>query len=450
MSTNLQHGQHRTCPQNSMSKLILSTISIILLAGLFSVEYINALPADIRNNSAILGYTHQRSDGNRFVEGKGTLPQATIIDIELDGTPEWVVAVPFGDASLWAVTLNDGRVQAFRVDAEGAEPAQIGPHQLEPGQAPLLSIQDGIPSLVSPISDDFSPTTHPIKIPEKSIQAEIIKDGALVLFDQNGQNIASLPVAALPDARLLFDESHKFVLLTNPTTTYTHGVLGDQIEAVGITIVDLSSEPIIAKNVLVPAGQVIEGIAPTLADWNGDGEQEIIVTLSDANQGAQLVVFNTEGEIIGQSDTLGQGYRWRHQIAVAPFGPNGEMELVDVLTPHIGGVIEFFQWHDSKLEKVAQVSGYSSHRIGSRNLDMAAAGDFDGDGQIELLIPGQSFSHLGGIQRTQQGAEVTWTLPTDGIITTNIGAVNLINGEMAIAVGTERKLRIWYPTIISD
>jgi hypothetical protein len=67
------------------------------------------------------------------------------------------------------------------------------------------------------------------------------------------------------------------------------------------------------------------------------------------------------------------------------------------------GVVEFYQWREDTLQIVARVPGYTSHVIGTRNLDMAAAGDFDGDGRFELLLPNQQRTTLGGIRRTEDG-----------------------------------------------
>jgi hypothetical protein len=191
---------------------------------------------------------------------------------------------------------------------------------------------------------------------------------------------------------------------------------------------------------------VIEGIAPIWADLTGDGSREIIVTASDRATGAQILVYSPSGNLIANGPAIGQGYRWRHAIAVAPFGPAGEMELVDVLTPHIGGLTEFYDMAGPTLAVAAQIRGYTSHVINTRNLDMAAAGDFDGDGRIELLLPSQDRTSLGAIRRTADGAELAWTVPLDATLVTNLATVTLSGDEMQVGVGlSDGTLYIWTP-----
>lgn len=392
------------------------------------------------------GFTHQRADGNHFVEGRGNLRDSTSIEIALDGTPEWVIAVPYEDFSFWTVVLEDGRVQTFWISPQGVENAQIAPDQLRPGSPPLLFIENENPQLVTVPSLDQSPFTHPIYLVSQGLRAYIQTDGSLALMDANDQIIATLAVDALPDARILSDETGRLLLLSGPTSKYDHGVVGDELEATSITLIDTIPEPGVITIIPVPDGQVIEGIAPIWADLNNDGVREIIVTLSDGLQGAQIVVYGENGTRIALGDAVGLGYRWRHQIAVAPFGPNGEWEVADVLTPHIGGVVEFFQLNGDRLSKTAQVEGYTSHVIRSRNLDMAAAGDFDGDGHVELLLPNQVFTQLGAIRRNTGGAEVVWSLALDGQMNTNLGAVTLNTGAIILGVGrTDNVLKIWLP-----
>jgi hypothetical protein len=131
---------------------------------------------------------------------------------------------------------------------------------------------------------------------------------------------------------------------------------------------------------------------------------------------------------------------------VAPFGLEGQSELAVIRTPHIGGVVEFYWMEGDRLNIVAEIPGYSPHTIGSRNLDNALAGDFDGDGAIELLLPDQTHTWLETIRRTGQGAEVIWSLPVDGAHTTNLAAVELSSGLIVIGASNEKNiLRIWLP-----
>ncbi|MFB0533852.1 MAG: hypothetical protein ACETWR_02605 [Anaerolineae bacterium] len=93
----------------------------------------------------------------------------------------------------------------------------------------------------------------------------------------------------------------------------------------------------------------------------------------------------------------------------------------------------------------AQVSGYTSHAIGSRNLDTVVAGDFDGDGRIELL-PNQARMSLAAIRREPGGAEVAWTIPAGGRVMTNLATVVFPDGTLAVGVGHEgNRLRLWLP-----
>ena len=115
-----------------------------------------------------------------------------------------------------------------------------------------------------------------------------------------------------------------------------------------------------------------------------------------------------------------------------------------MLTPHIGGVVEFFQLQDGILSLVAEIPGYTSHVIRARNLDMAAAGDFDADDIIELLLPNQSLTSLGAIQRVEGGAKVDWELSLDGKLSTNLSIVSLGDELLGLGVGRQDgSLRLW-------
>lgn len=388
-----------------------------------------------------LGMTNVRPDGNRVVSGRGDLPALTPIDIPLNGRPVWVVAAPTASGALWVTTLEDGSVQAFEVADGIVTPTSISPAQLPAGMPPLLVMENNEARLVAP--DNASSLTSPALFGRDGL-AFIDSAGNLVVGW--GGETSTLPVDALPDARILVDERDRLLLLTAPTGRYGHGVLGDGLEAGAITLVETDPEPRIVQTITIPAPRVVEGVAPIWADLDGDGVREIIVTLSDAEQGAQIVVYDESGRQIAAGPAIGRGFRWRHQLAVAPFGPDGESELVSVLTPHIGGVVEFYSLQGAELVIGATQPGYTSHVMTTRNLDMGVAGDFDGDGHAELLLPDQARGQLGAIRHDADGATVAWTLPVDGQVTTNLAAVTLENGGLPVGVGrADGVLRIWQP-----
>lgn len=391
------------------------------------------------NTAPFYAYTHHRSDGNRLVTGRGSLPTAVPVDIPLAGPPEWLVAAPFDGGIMWVVVLMDGQVQGFQVVGDDVTEQTILPRQLPPGMPPVLRVLNGQAELLVPPDSAASSLTTPAVLEPSGDLAYLREGGDLVSGDAG----LSLSIDALPDARLLTGDNNRLLILTGPTTVYPHGVLGDGTEAGGFTLVRASPKLTI-ESTMELTGEVIEGLAAIWADLDGDGTREIVVTASNADRGARLLVFDEGGNQIAAGPAAGRGFRWRHQLAAAPFGPGGEMEIVDVLTPHIGGVVEFFRLEGDELRVVATVTGFRSHRIGSRNLDMALAGDFDGDGSVELAVPTQNLSQLGFIRRTQSGAEVAWTMPIGGTAATNIAAATGEDGRMALGIGREDNvLRVW-------
>lgn len=388
----------------------------------------------------------QAPDGNRFLAGQGRLPDVSPIDIALAGPPQWLAAAPFNtNASAWVAVMDDGQTQAFIISANGeVMPSVVEPAQLPPTIPPLLWVEQGKLSLITASTDAASQFTHPIFLPATDTRVSVQANGNLLFGDR--PDSASLPVSALLDARILSDEAGRLLLYTNPTALYAHGVLGDALEAAGITLLETQPTPKVVAAISIPEPSVGEGIAPVWVDLTGDGAREIIVTFSNAEQGAQIVVFNEAGEQIAAGPPVGRGSRWRHQLAVAPFTPDGGLELAAVLTPHIGGIVEFYHFEDNGLKIVAQAPGYTSHVLGARNLDMAAAGDFDGDGRIELLLPNQSRTELGAIQRISDGAVVAWTIPLNGVLSTNLAGVTLPDGRLMVGVGRDDgTLRVWGP-----
>ncbi len=391
-----------------------------------------------------VSYTYHRADGNRLVAGRGALPDAPFVDIALDGVPAWVVAAATGRSSVWAVVLEDGRVQAFRLAGSVYAPVAVGVESLFPGAPPALVIEAGLrPHLLWADAADASILTHPVMLHDGRL-AYIAVDGDLVV--QTGAESQRLAVDALPDARLLVDEDDRLLLLNKPTARYGHGVLGDALEAAGVVLVETEPNLRVVSQLDFASPLVAEGIMPLWMDLDGDGQRDIIVTLSDEARGARVAVFAEDGTPLGEGRAFSRGFLWRHQLVFATFAGDGVGELAVVRTPHIGGVVEFYRARPGRLEVMAQLDGYTSHVIGSRNLDMALAGDFDGDGILELLLPNQELTHLGAVSRTSFGARLDWRVEIGGRATTNLAALQLDDGRLLVGVGHDGSaLRIWIP-----
>lgn len=383
------------------------------------------------------GYTYGQPSGNLAVDGTGNLPGSRPFDIRLGGEPAWVAGVPFGSGVAWVAVLEDGRVEAFRLDESGkARRVPITPERLTPGEPPLVEARGDSLKLVTSRNERASTLTHPAPVGEDRLLG-VEESGEL--FVEGGAFVSDPPVETLPDARLAQGPDGAVAALSAPTTEYEHGVLGDGIEAGGITILDGSLE--VAGRIRPATGGVFEEVSPL---WFGEGL--LAVTESTAAEGARISVYSSSGDLAAAGPAMGQPFKWRHLLATGPFGPDGGTEIAAVRTPHVEPRVEFYEvdGQNGALRLAATLPGYTSHRINTRNLDTARAGDFDGDGGWELLVPNDSYTELAAIRREKDGARVAWKLPAGGVISTNLASATNSEGRASIAAGrADGILRIW-------
>lgn len=395
-------------------------------------------------------YTYHNPAGDHFVRGTGTFPAVLAVDVQLRGLPIWAVGYAM-ETAVWHVVLEGGDLQVIEVAPDGnAQTLAFEAHWFEGAQPPIVGVSMIEGTYVMRSDDTVSPLSHPIPVNDFEV-LYINRAGDLVLGREEGA-VASLPVNAQPDARLVMNSIGQVALYANATDQrYVHGIMGDQVEAATLLVLEAREGQIqILARIDLPGEDVYEGIAPFWADIDGDGIEDLVTTVSNSSLGARLRAYIWDGASIRQAidgPPIGRGNRWRHQLTAGPFAVDGAIEIVDVRTPHLEPEMEFFRLGDGGLELAAVLPGVTTHAIDSRNLDQTAAGDFNGDGLPEVLALDMTRSAIVAIQRNESGANELWRLDAGGVIVSNFAPVELLDGRLALAVGTNNeRLRVWLPT----
>lgn len=352
------------------------------------------------------------AEGNRVIEGRGALLDTEPLTAEalVDGaTAVWIV--PTGSSD-WLIVYSDGSIGTVSASA-------------------------GVEAVVEPLpADPFDPAPGPPLVVDVDGARRIEAHAAYL--SRFGD--------PLPDTRVTTDGS-QLVAIGGPTDRYAHGVLGDDLEGSTIEVVDESGG--VRTPVTINEPDVFEAVSPMLADVDGDGDSDAVMTVSNADTGARLVAYDlADGNIVAESEPIGQGNRWRNLLAVAPTGPDGETEVIDIRTPHIGGTLQFFQLVDGRLEMVASMGTYSTHRLGSRNLDLGIVTDADGNGRLDVLLPTQDMTELAVVTRdgsSETGTREVGRVALDGTVTSNLAARATDRG-VAYAVGvSDGAVHFWLP-----
>ena len=369
------------------------------------------------------------ADGNRILSGSVDLTYSYDTTLTLSDTPVWITGYGGDQNSTWFVLLKNGAVNEITISDLGE--ARVVDRGRWLGNDAFLNLdyRANEPALLASGFYEANPLGFPLSLQAENIVAAIRDDGRLIVT-KDGRETIHAP-GYLLDSRVAYDTA-RLVLLTAPSERYPHGILGDRSEATGFRIVDVRNEPNVAAEFTLDEG-VFESLGPILADMDEDGIAEIILTRSDSRFGARLELYSGT-DLVAAGMPVGTAFRWIHAIAVAPTGPDGEIELIAVKTPHIGGILEYYSLIGDKLIIVHERGGVSTHRIGSRNLDMALTGDFNGDGKTEVLVPSQDFSRLLSIRRTASGSEIDYTQYLESTLSTNIAGFE-VDGVGQLAIG---------------
>ena len=79
---------------------------------------------------------------------------------------------------------------------------------------------------------------------------------------------------------------------SQPTDRYPHGALGDTGEAGALVVQDVYGHRV---TVALPTDQVFEDLTPRIADFDGEGRNEVLAIRSSLRAGAALVAYDLAG-----------------------------------------------------------------------------------------------------------------------------------------------------------
>jgi len=433
-----------------------------------------ALPLLLLAGSLLLGagWPHPGGglDGNRFAPGRGAFPGWR--ELVLPGVvPAWIVAL--GDGQLAAVDPT-GTFTVFRVTPEaiqavarfeGVGALNASPVGVRLGDGPAgaafvtregrLALWRGGHVNVHDLPVTLSVLTHPTVVDVDADGRDellaITSDGAIALVSglpNAVQVLDRLAIGALPDARVSLTPEGEALVLTQPTTRYAHGVFGDTVEPGAMTGVRVAARTLSLSALLrLRQELVIEDRRIVVADVDGDGTADAVMTRASLTQGASvLALTRTEGrwELLALGRPIGQPRRWEHTIGVADLDGSGAPTVVSVRTPHAGGVLQALRRKGSGLEIIARRPGVGSHVLGSRNLDQAALADLDGNGRPEVVVPAQARDALLGVELAGNRFVDRWRLPLGGPIISNLVVADLDgDGRLDLAVADAAGLRVF-------
>ena len=161
---------------------------------------------------------------------------------------------------------------------------------------------------------------------------------------------------------------------SEPTTRYDHGILGDAVEwgALELTVDQCfgCEARMVRKFVIrLPETRVFEDTAPRLVEVTGDESPEVMVVETDIARGARLAIYDESG-LVAATPYIGRTHRWLAPIGAADLDGDGQVEIAYVDRPHLARTIRIWRYSegDAALQPVADLPGFTNHRIGDAEI----------------------------------------------------------------------------------
>jgi hypothetical protein len=210
----------------------------------------------------------------------------------------------------------------------------------------------------------------------------------------------------LPEQQMsMSSNGDTYAFYAQPTAKYSHGILGDDIEAEKLVVWHNGT----TYTYSLGNEYVFEDIKPRLYDVDNDGQMEVVTIRTQVSKGAGVMIYKIADNALIEFawvDEIGTPNRWLNIVAVYDLDGNGSTELAWIQTPHIGGILKVATIRAGKLQPTAEIAHYSNHSIGERNLCLSVV--THSENSTNFYVPTQDrtqivgFNFIGGaIQRTE-------------------------------------------------
>lgn len=174
----------------------------------------------------------------------------------------------------------------------------------------------------------------------------------------------------------------------------------------------------------LPLDRAVEDVEPRLADLDGDGRDEIVVSMTREGQGATLAIATLRQDglaILAESEPASGGV-WRDPVAIADLDGDGSWEIATVASGDGNGRLEVWRLADRALSRILAMKGFATHLSGSRITGMAAVADMDGDSIADLILPSLDRRSIRVISLAGGQAAEPYRIDLAAEIVTTIGA----------------------------
>ncbi len=310
-----------------------------------------------------------------------------------------------------------------------------------PGLAEIVEARDGMPVVVT------SDGRH---------RRVTIEDGKIVLLPIEADTTEPAPTGALPDAVVTHGhEGGRAAMsawLDQPTTRYEHAVLGDAVEAGGLSVRYADGSQ---QQLTLSADRVFEDRYARFTGLLIEGRQTLLTVTSYLKAGAALTLVDPGAaggpapRVIAEAGAIGIPNRWLNPVGAGDVDGDGRIELLAVITPHIGGMLVAYELDGRKLGIEQQIHGFSNHAYGSRELRLSGLIDLDNptDGIEEAVVPNADRTTMTVVRFDRATPHIAASLAPGGQIVHRLVIRDLDgNGVPDLTFGTsDSTIVVWAP-----